>query len=84
MARLLSGNIGLPRDIKWHGETLQTGVWKEPVPGGSIARRLDTGTGRINAGEKIVFIGDRYRNWRRAIRTNSTARDLLPIWNSNG
>ena len=33
MARLLSVNVGLPRDIEWHGRTVHTGIWKEPVQG---------------------------------------------------
>src|SRR2546428_10098815 len=31
MARLLSVNVGLPRDIEWKGRTVHTGVWKVPV-----------------------------------------------------
>jgi len=30
MARLLSVNVGLPRDIEWRGKTLHTGIWKQP------------------------------------------------------
>ena len=30
MARLLSVNVGLPRDIDWRGRTVHTGIWKEP------------------------------------------------------
>src|SRR6516225_7137566 len=33
MARLLSVNVGLPRDIEWKGRTVHTGIWKNPVPG---------------------------------------------------
>jgi MOSC domain-containing protein YiiM len=33
MARLLSVNVGLPRDIAWRGMTVHTGVWKDPVQG---------------------------------------------------
>jgi hypothetical protein len=28
MARLLSVNVGLPRDIEWKGRTVHTAVWK--------------------------------------------------------
>ncbi len=31
MARLLSVNVGLPRDVAWNGRTVHTGVWKAPV-----------------------------------------------------
>src|SRR5258707_8745154 len=33
MPRLLSVNVGLPRDIEWNGLDVQTGIWKEPVRG---------------------------------------------------
>jgi MOSC domain-containing protein YiiM/ferredoxin-NADP reductase len=33
MARLLSVNVGLPRDIVWKGRTVHTGIWKIPVHG---------------------------------------------------
>jgi MOSC domain-containing protein YiiM/ferredoxin-NADP reductase/ferredoxin len=33
MPRLLSVNVGLPRDIEWNGRTVHTGIWKEPVAG---------------------------------------------------
>src|SRR5579862_672246 len=41
MARLLSLNVGLPRDIAWQGRTVHTGIWKEPVQGRRMARRLN-------------------------------------------
>ena len=33
MARLLSVNVGLPRDVMWNGKTVRTAVWKSPVDG---------------------------------------------------
>ena len=33
MARLLSVNVGLPRDIEWKGRTVHTAIWKGAVPG---------------------------------------------------
>jgi len=41
MARLLSVNVGLPRDIAWRGKTVHTAVWKEPVQGRRMVRRLN-------------------------------------------
>src|SRR5215469_10939650 len=41
MARLLSVNVGLPRDITWRGRTVHTGIWKAPVQGRRMARRLN-------------------------------------------
>src|SRR5262249_51019423 len=41
MARLLSVNVGLPRDIEWQGKTVHTAVWKIPVQGRRMTRRLN-------------------------------------------
>jgi ferredoxin-NADP reductase/MOSC domain-containing protein YiiM len=41
MARLLSVNVGLPRDIAWQGKTVHTAVWKAPVQGRRMVRRLN-------------------------------------------
>ena len=41
MARLLSLNVGMPRDIAWRGRTVHTGIWKAPVQGRRMVRRLN-------------------------------------------
>src|SRR5580704_1291429 len=41
MARLLSVNVGLPRDIVWKGRTVHTGIWKTPVCGRCRVGRLN-------------------------------------------
>jgi len=41
MPRLLSVNIGLPRDVTWNGKTVRTSVWKSPVAGRRMVRKLD-------------------------------------------
>ncbi len=41
LPRLLSVNVGMPRDIAWEGRTVRTGIWKEPVEGRQIVRRLN-------------------------------------------
>ena len=38
---LLSVNVGLPQDVTWHGRTVRTAVWKKPVTGPRIVRRLN-------------------------------------------
>ncbi len=38
---LLSVNVGMPKDVSWHGKTVYTGIWKEPVAGPRMVRRLD-------------------------------------------
>jgi MOSC domain-containing protein YiiM len=39
--RIVSLNIGLPRDVVWHGRTVTTGIFKEPVAGRVALRRLN-------------------------------------------
>ena len=41
MPKLLSVNVGLPRDVTWNGKTVRTSVWKSPVTGRRITRKLD-------------------------------------------
>ena len=30
-ARVVSVNVGLAREVEWHGELIRTGIWKHPV-----------------------------------------------------
>ena len=39
--RLMSVNVGLPQDVAWHGQTVHTAVWKRPVEGPRLVRRLN-------------------------------------------
>ena len=72
MARLLSVNVGLPRDIEWQGKTVHTAVWKTPVEGRRMARRLNIdgdGQGDLagHGGEhRAVFVYqiESYRYWQ--------------------
>src|ERR1700722_2303994 len=78
MARLLSVNVGLPRDIPWQGKTVHTGVWKTPVQGRRMARRLNIdgdGQGDLqgHGGEhRAVFVYqiDSYRYWQAQLGRN--------------
>ena len=71
MARLLSVNVGLPRDVAWHGKTVRTSVWKAPVVGRSMVRRLDVDGDRQgdlagHGGEQravLVYQIASYRYW---------------------
>src|SRR5580698_8838816 len=81
MARLLSLNVGLPRDVAWQGRTVHTGIWKEPVQGRRIARRLNIdGDGQgdlaVHGGEhRAVFVYqiESYRYWQSQLgRTDFT------------
>src|ERR1700676_5009241 len=73
MARLLSVNVGLPRDVTWNGKTVRTAIWKSPVTGGRRVRKLDI-DGEAKAdlaghgGEQravFVYQTDSYRYWER-------------------
>jgi ferredoxin-NADP reductase/MOSC domain-containing protein YiiM len=73
--RLLAVNVGLPRDHPWHGRIVRTGVWKEPVTGRRMARRLNIdgdGQGDIqgHGGEQravLVYQVESYRYWEREL-----------------
>src|ERR1700674_584185 len=41
LPRLLSVNVGLPRDVTWNGKTVRTSVWKSPVGGRRMVHKLD-------------------------------------------
>ncbi|MGW6144142.1 hypothetical protein ACWFRM_41365 [Streptomyces sp. NPDC055144] len=41
MATLIAMNVGMPKDVAWHGKTIRTGVWKQPVAGPLMARSLN-------------------------------------------
>ena len=41
MPRLLSVNVGLPRDVTWNGKTVRTAVWKSPVTERRMVRKLN-------------------------------------------
>jgi MOSC domain-containing protein YiiM len=77
-ARLLSVNVGLPRDIAWQGKTVHTAVWKAPVQGQRRVRRLNIdgdGQGDLagHGGEhRAVFVYqiDSYRYWQHELGRN--------------
>jgi len=72
MARLLSVNVGLPREIPWRGQTVRTSVWKCPVEGKRMVRRLNIegdaqGDLSSHGGEhRAVFVYqiDSYKYWQ--------------------
>src|SRR5271168_2901152 len=41
MPSLLSVNVGMPQNVAWQSRTVFTSVWKNPVRGPRMARRLD-------------------------------------------
>lgn len=75
MPKLLSVNVGLPRDIEWNGKLVRTAIWKYPV-----SRRISAG--RLNldgdaqadlnghGGEQravMVYQTEAYHYWEREL-----------------
>lgn len=73
MPRLLSVNVGFPKEIAWKGRTVHTAVWKSPVTGKRMVRRLNIdgdgqGDRAGHGGEQravLVYQMDSYRYWER-------------------
>jgi len=81
MARLLSVNVGLPRDIRWKGRTVHTGIWKYPVHGRCRVGRLNLegdGQGDLagHGGEQravLVYQIESYRYWQEQLKRTDFA-----------
>src|SRR4051794_28986376 len=73
--RLLSVSVGMPKDVPWHGKTVFTGVFKDPVSGPRRVRKLNVdgdGQGDLagHGGEQravFVYQSDSYRHWEREL-----------------
>ncbi len=71
MPRLLSVNVGLPRDVTWDGKTVRTAIWKSPVAGRLMVRKLNVvgdaqGDLAGHGGEQravFVYQMDAYQYW---------------------
>ena len=78
MGHLLSVNVGLPQDVTWQGKTVHTGIWKAPVEGPRMVRRLNIdgdGQGDLtgHGGERravFVYQVDSYRYWQNHLGRN--------------
>jgi ferredoxin-NADP reductase/MOSC domain-containing protein YiiM len=78
MAQLLSVNVGLPRNIEWKGRTVHTAVWKDPVHGRCLVKRLNLegdGQGDLagHGGEQravFVYQIESYRYWQDQLKRN--------------
>jgi MOSC domain-containing protein YiiM len=71
--RVLSVNVGLPREVSWRGKLVTTGIYKEPVAGRVAIRALNLdGDGqadlRVHGGrDKAVYAypSESYERWSR-------------------
>jgi ferredoxin-NADP reductase/MOSC domain-containing protein YiiM len=76
MARLLSVNVGLPRDIVWKGRIVRTAIWKDPIQGRCWVSRLNLdGDGQADLGghggeQRAVFVYqiESYRHWAEQLK----------------
>lgn len=72
MAKLLSLNVGKPKDVPWQGRTVHTGIFKAPADGPLMVRRLNIdgdGQGDLggHGGENravLVYQRQSYDHWR--------------------
>ena len=76
VGRLLSVNVGLPRDVDWEGRTVHTGIWKSPVDGPQMVRRLNidgdgqgdlNGHGGVNRAVYVYQI-ESHRYWEKFLK----------------
>ncbi len=75
MPRLLSVNVGPPRDVTWKGKTVHTAIWKNPVEGRQMVRKLnivgDAQGDLVGHGgeQRAVFVYqmDSYHYWERIL-----------------
>src|SRR5689334_23603213 len=73
--RLLSLNVGGPREVEWQGKTVRTAIWKAPVTGPRMVRRInldgdDQADRLAHGGEhRAVFVyqTESYRYWEREL-----------------
>jgi ferredoxin-NADP reductase/MOSC domain-containing protein YiiM/ferredoxin len=79
LARLVSVNVGLPREITWRGKNVFTGIWKNPTQDRVTVRRLNiegdgqgdlAGHGGLNR-PVMVYQMDSYRYWERELGRNN-------------
>ena len=78
---VLSVNVGLPRQIQWRGQTIETGILKEPVAGRVSVDRLNLHGDRqadlsVHGGEdKAVYAypHEHYAFWKRELELEQLA-----------
>jgi ferredoxin-NADP reductase/MOSC domain-containing protein YiiM len=81
MATLVSVNVGRPKDVQWRGKTVHTGIWKSPVEGSVMVRRLNIdgdGQGDLagHGGEQraaMVYQTGSYEYWKNYLRRDDLA-----------
>jgi MOSC domain-containing protein YiiM len=75
--KLLSVNVGLPREVQWNGRTIRTSIFKAPVPGRLQVRKLNLDGDQqsdltVHGGvDKAVYVypWEHYAFWRSELPT---------------
>ena len=83
--QLISVNIGLPREVLWHGRPVVTGIFKEPVNGRTALRKLNLDGDRqadltVHGGEhKAVYCYPvaHYEYWRKELRGRELPKGMF-------
>jgi MOSC domain-containing protein YiiM len=73
--KIVSLNVGLPREVTWHGHVVETGIFKEPVAGRVHLRKLNLDGDRqadltVHGGEyKAVYCYplEHYAYWKQEL-----------------
>ena len=73
--KIISLNVGLPREMTWHGRMVTTGIFKEPVTGRVMMRKLNLDGDRqadltVHGGEyKAVYCYpvEHYAYWKKEL-----------------
>ena len=73
--KMISLNVGLPREVIWHGRSVTTGIYKEPVEGRVALRKLNLDGDRqadltVHGGEyKAVYCYplEHYEYWKKEL-----------------
>jgi MOSC domain len=79
-ARLLSVNVGMPKNLQWQGRTVYSGIFKHPVEAAMVRRLNLEGDGQGDrhghGGEQravLVYQIESYRHWEREQGRNDFA-----------
>jgi len=73
--KIVSVNVGLPREVVWKGSTVQTAIFKEPVAGAVAIRELNLAGDQqadlaVHGGSKkavYAYPAEHYEYWRKQL-----------------
>lgn len=80
MSHVVSVNVGLPADVKWRGKIVRTAIWKRPVNGRVMARRINLdgdaqgdrqGHGGLHRAVMVYQVAS-YRYWEQVLHRSLT------------